>query len=289
MWVWTTLGGFAIVGFTLREMFHDLFHPTESGSLSDSIATALFALLRRRRSMLPLAGPIALATIITSWALLIVLGFSLVYWSWLSTNFQLTSGNNPEIDHGFPAAFYFSLEVMTTLGLGEFIPQPPWLRLIVGLHCLMGFGLVTASVSWIVLLYPALGRMRTLARRTAIVAAASEWSGVDAVSGDAQSMLSELALDLIRVRVDLVHFPIIYYFHSESRRAALSHAIPLLVAFADAGCRPDRPERVRLAAAALRIALDDLACLFAERFLDVDGEDPAAVFAAYRKHHLAID
>jgi len=137
-----------------------------------------------------------------------------------------------------------------------------------------------------VLLYPALGRVRTLARFTSILAMAEERTGVDVVSGDVQGLLGSLALDVIRTRVDLIHFPILYYFHSESHRASLSKSLPLLVRFAEQGSRPDSPERVRLSSATLRAALDDLAKLLGERFVREDPNDRDTVFRAYAEHHL---
>jgi hypothetical protein len=146
--------------------------------------------------------------------------------------------------------------------------------------------LVTASVSWIVLLYPALARMRRLARRASILARAEQKTGVDVVSGEAQYLLGDLALDVIRTRVDLIHFPIIYYFHSDSERSSLPDSLPYLVAFADAACKSETQDRVHLAGAVLREALYDLAKTLRERFLDTDAADAETVFRAYAEEHL---
>jgi len=161
---------------------------------------------------------------------------------------------------------YFSLQAVTTLGLGDVTPKTDWLRILVAFQALAGLALVTASVSWIVLLYPALARMRTLARRASILARAEQNTSVDVVSGDAQFLLGDLALDVIRTRVDLIHFPIIYYFYSDHARSSLAQSLPYLVRFAVQGSGPESSQRVRLASATLREALDDLAEVLAERF-----------------------
>jgi hypothetical protein len=147
--------------------------------------------------------------------------------------------------------------------------------------------LLTASVSWIVLLYPALARMRTLARRASILARAEQKTGVNVVSGEAQYLLGDLALDVIRTRVDLIHFPMIYYFHSDSERASLPDSLPYLAAFADAACKSETPDRVHLAGAVLREALNDLAKTLRERFLETDATDAETVFRTYAEEHLA--
>lgn len=95
--------------------------------------------------------------------------------------------------------FYFSLEVMTTLGLGDLIPTTDWLRILATGEALIGFSLVTASVSWIVLLYPALGRMRTLARRALILVNAEQSTGVQVISGDVERLLTPVTTETARV------------------------------------------------------------------------------------------
>ncbi len=126
------------------------------------------------------------------------------------------------MDRGFRTVLYFSLETLTTLGLGEITPRPGWTRWAVDAEALLGLSLFTASISWFVLLYPALGRLRTLARRASILARASETTGIDVVAGDVESMLADLTLDVIRTRVDFIHFPIIYYFHAGLRTRVLA-------------------------------------------------------------------
>src|SRR3954471_22125973 len=59
MWQrWMAVPGIVIIGFALREMFHDLFHPTAGGSLSNIVSTQSFNFFRRSRQWLPLAGPL---------------------------------------------------------------------------------------------------------------------------------------------------------------------------------------------------------------------------------------
>jgi hypothetical protein len=222
-----------------------------------------------------------------SWALLQALGFALVYWAVFPNDFRMTNGEHLRAEQGFWLMLYFSLQAMTTLGLGDLLPTTGWLRIVIAFQALTGFAFVTASVSWIVLLFPALARLRTLARRASILARAEKTTGVGVVSGDAQYLLGDLALDVVRTRVDLIHFPILYYFHSDTERSSLPQSLPYLVGFATAASKAECPDRVRLAAAALREALDDLAKTLGERFLDEDARDAEAVFRAYAEEHLA--
>lgn len=215
-----------MVGFALREVFQDLFHPARVGSLSDFVGRTLFRLLRRRSPTRSLAGPLSLVVVIFSWALLQAVGFALIYWAAFPSGFRLTQGGSAAAEQGFATMLYFSLQAITTLGFGDLLPNAVWLRLLVSFQALIGFALLTASVSWVVLLYPALGRLRTLARRASILAAAERETSINVVSGNAEFLLGELTLDVIRARVDLIHFPIIYYFHSDQRRASLANSLP---------------------------------------------------------------
>ncbi|MGA8027044.1 MAG: potassium channel family protein [Bryobacteraceae bacterium] len=284
--LWTAVPGVLIVAFALAEVFQDLFHPTLTGSLSDYVARTMFRLFRLRVSMLSLAGPLTIVVVIFSWAFLLSSGFALIYCASFPAGFRAFNGQQPAAGHTFWRMLFFSLQAMTTLGLGDLVPEADWLRILVTVEALLGFALVTASVSWIVLIYPALGRMRTLARRASILANTERETGIPIISGDAHVLLSDLALEVIRTRVDFIHFPMLYYFHADRRRSSLAQALPYLLRLAESSSSANGPERVRFASAMLRATLDDLASVLADRFLRARPTDTISVFRAYAKHHL---
>ena len=168
------------------------------------------------------------------------------------------------------------------------MPQSTLMRFIAGSEALIGFGLLTASLSSVVLLYPALSRMRLLALGVAYLAAAERRTGVAIAGGSADALLAGLARDVTNARIDLVHFPITYYFAFGERRASISYALPELARLAGEGLASGAPAPTRLAAAALDTALTDLATLLAERFLHMPATDRDAVFRAVARAH-AID
>jgi hypothetical protein len=286
---WPALAGVLVIAFALREVFKDLFQPSAAGDLSNSIGKALFRTARRFPSILPTMGPLSVLVVIFCWILLLTLGFGLVYWAGFPDNFHFSPAPEKADRGGFLTALYFSLETLTTLGLGEITPRPGWTRWAAVAEALLGLSLFTASISWFVLLYPALGRLRTLARHASILARAGESTGVDVIGKDAESMLAELANEVIRTRVDFVHFPVVYYFYSGSEHASLPRALKLLLEYSELGVKEGNTERVRFAAATLDAALDDLAKLLARNFLHMDPVDKKAVFQAYAKDHLASD
>jgi hypothetical protein len=283
-WLWTVLPGVCIVGWAFRETFQDLFHPTQSGSLSTYVGRTMFGLLRRWPSLLSMAGPLTLVIVILSWAFLQALGFALIDWFGYPSCFRI-QGEHPGGLQGFSVMFYFSLEILTTLGLGDVLPVATWLRLLCTFEALVGFSLVTASVSSLLLLFPALSRMRSLASRTQTLLKAQHSTGIDLISAGGDRLLTELALDVITARVDFIHFPIVYYFHAERMRSSLPHALPHLLRLADLGSRPDLPERVRLAAATLQTALHDLGQVLSIRFIHGDPDDTNNIFRVYAEKH----
>jgi hypothetical protein len=150
---------------------------------------------------------------------------------------------------------------------------------------LIGFGLLTASVSSVVLLYPALSRMRLLARGVAHLVAAERAIGISLLDTHSDLILANLARDVTHTRIDLMHFPVLYYFAPTEKDASVAHWMPQLVRLAHAGLSETLPNHVRFAAAALDAALDDLAAILAERFIAKKLPDRDAVFRAFAQDH----
>lgn len=276
--------GIVVVLFAFREMFEDLFHPSKSGAISDWLGRAIFRLFRRRRAVLPTAGPLTVLIVIFTWALLLVVGFALIYWAVFPGDFQLKTANRPTQLDGFWWCFYYSLETLTTLGLGDIEPNPNWLRILSGCQTLVGFSMVTASITWIVLLYPALSRARTLARKTHTLLEAEKVTGVPVVSCGMHLLVAGLAEEVIHTGVDLVHFPILFYFYSDDPRASIPHALFPLLELAKRGSEAGRDDLVRFASVALHDALRDLAEKVAER-LHLEERRPGAVFRDFMERH----
>src|SRR4051794_11236604 len=203
--VLTTCGGLLIIGGVVGEVFKDLFQPTERGALSDWIGRRLFNLLRRRRSLLPLAGPLAMVLVIGSWVLLLILGFALIYYARFPDQFQTGAGIEPQGSSRFLAASYFSFETLITLGYGDLVPRSTSMRFAATTESLLGFAILTASVSEIVLLYPALSRMRLLARAVSHTVAAERATGLLTAESGSDGALASFARDVTLVRIDLVH------------------------------------------------------------------------------------
>jgi hypothetical protein len=280
------VAGLALVAAILWEVFNDLFHPAGTGALSDWVGRGLFEVFKRAPRTLPLAGAAALVTVIALWVAGLVVGFGLMYQPAYPGAFRTSTGTVPTDSSSLIGSLYFSFETLITLGYGDIVPQSRLIRLLANIEGLVGFGLLTASVSSIVLLYPALSRMRLLARGVAHIVDAERESGILLAATGSEVMLSGLARDVTNARIDLVHFPLVYYFASEDPKAAVPTWVRELVRLARDASREDRPEPVRLAGYTLDRSLHEFAAILDARFLHTRSPNRDVIFQALAKDHL---
>lgn len=233
------------------------------------------------------AGPLSIVIVISCWACLVAAGFAFLYWARFPQAFHASTRESHEALGRFWAVLYFSLASLTTLASGDLVPQGSWIRIVAATESLIGMSIITASITWIVLIYPALGRMRALSRRASILIRAQRQTGIDLLSGNVDGLLGDLAASVIRVRIDFIHFPLIYYFHADTEGASLARSLTHLADLAERASRPGCPNAIRLSAAMLNDALSDMAGALAAKFVhDAYGQDPPAVFEAVRRDHL---
>lgn len=295
MTVFATLLGLVLIVLVLRDIFHTLFHPTGIGTFSSWGARILWRTIRstsrHRGELLPLAGPLALVTIIATWAGVLAAGWALIYWPHLPQGFVISPGLDPDKNDGFLDALYVSIVTLATLGYGEITPLTPWLRIIGPIEALVGFALITASISWILSVYPVLGRRRQLAREINLLRGAGPLPGAATIQdepGAFEGTLLSLAEQVIAIRGDLEQFPITYYFHPPNEESALSLALPKIVEIARAG-QKHGSAAVRVQSDLLLQAVGSLAAHVAQVFLDQhDGElgELDDVLTAYSTDHL---
>lgn len=290
MTVLATLLGVGLIFFALREVFQQLFIPNGGGSLSRVLMRAVWRVFRRvavrRPASLVLAGPCTLLTVIASWSVLLVVGWALIFWPRMPAEFLYASGLEDSGQGGFLEALYLSLVTLATLGFGDIVPTSGPLRILVPLEALIGFGLFTAAVSWLLSIYPALSRRQVLAHEVNLVRESEREVGsvLEELSADAADrLLVSLTSQLLTVQGDLVQFPVTYYFHNSDERFALPGVMPYLVRLAESAERGDRPPEVRLRARMLHAAIDDFSTTVASYFLDLPPSPTDAILAAYAR------
>lgn len=286
----STAAGVAMIGLAARDVFDALFHPEGRGTFARLISRGvwwLFRLPRPRPRLFALAGPLALIAVIATWAALLVTGWALIFWPQLPDGFRFDQGVT--VSGSLLEAFHISLVTLTTLGFGDVTPQTEVLRLIVPLEALLGFGLLSASISWLLLIYPVLSRRRSLAYEITLLREAEARDG-ESLHGlqpeDLEHLYGELTSRLVAAERDLVSFPISYYFAEEDPRFSLAASVPYLLELAHRGTGAEQPQRVRLRASLLQEAIEDLAATTSARFhRDRTGTTEEAL-QAYARDHL---
>ncbi len=291
-----TAAGVGLVVAALTDIFSTLWVPTGRGRLTRVVMSGTWRVLRRAsapaptRGVLDRAGPVAMITVIVVWSVLLVVGCALVYGPHLPGSFSYPPGADPRSRSVVVDALYVSAVGLATLGLGDIVPTAAWLRLVVPLQALLGFVLLTAVVSWVLQVYPALSRRRTLSMRLSQLERAA--GGDPGRAGDTSTraqLLHDLAADVAQVRVDLSQYAETYYYRDGTREAALPVALGwahALVVRAEAS-----PERdVRLAGDELLEAMQDLVALLRDYFGLVGDDVPQVLdsFAVDHRHRPAV-
>lgn len=291
MLVVSTVAGTLLVLVALRDIFATLFYPHGRGTLSLALIGGIWRTMRRlvrgNHALLSLAGPVAFIAVLAVWAALVVVGFALILWPHFPEDFVVSGGAGEAGD--LADALYLSLVNLTSLGYGDIVPTAAVLRFLGPLETLLGLGLLTASISWILLLYRVLSDYRSLSHEISLLSDAGAATGIGLAEIEpevAARILADLTSRTVALRDDLVHSPIAYYFHPRDARHALPVLLPKLIDAVDQCSQPDRAPALRFQAGMLRRALDDLLDTVAEDFLCTPTGDAAGALDAYRCDHM---
>ncbi|WP_436791912.1 potassium channel family protein [Yinghuangia sp. YIM S10712] len=275
--------GAVLVMAALRDVFHTLWHPTRRGGASRLImagAWRLAHLYPARQGLAQLVGPLAMVLVVALWASAIVVGWAVVYLPHMPEGFTFGAGLRPEEHTNLLDSVYLSVVTVTTLGFGDIAPQADWLRVAAPLEAMVGFALLTASVSWVLQIYPALVRRRSLALRLSMLRR-SQPAPHELTAAVSSTLLDAVAAEVARVRVDFTQYAEAYYFFDGEQDVSLAVMIDYAADLADQG-RAAPGADTRWSAASL--ALDDLAGVLDRQFLHTGG-DTAQIFAAYARDH----
>jgi hypothetical protein len=167
-------------------------------------------------------------------------------------------------------------------------PKSEWLGLIRGVEAIIGFGLLTASMSWLLSIYPVLEARRSLAQRASLLHNAEVENGIDLIQGggdQVQNWLIGLASDLASLRNQMSQFPITFYFYVGEPETALAGALPYLNQLAERAVAANSAV-LKLAGTALGGSVSEFSTSLAKEFLRVPTRDTNAIFRAYASEHL---
>lgn len=284
---WTLLGT-ALIAIALRDVFDVLFHPRGRGVVARRVVLGVSGATRRftprGHATRLLAGPIGYIAVVATWALLLAVGWALVFLPHLPEGFTFDPGLDPSEHSGFADALYVSLVNLTSLGYGDISPASSLLRLLGPIETMFGLGLLTASLSWLISIYSSISRRDSLAHEVHLAKEAEERLGEKLADGDPElleRLLASFTEQLIASRRDLIHFPIVHYFRTEDEERALSGLLPFLASLVEEASEDGRPHALRVRAEMLRMAIDDFAETLRVR-LRLPGESTDATLQHYR-------
>jgi hypothetical protein len=251
------------------------------------VSAAARRLPRRAGAVGLLAGPLSYIAVVATWTILLVLGWALIWMPQLPQGFSFDHGLNPAEHTGFLDALYLSLVNITSLGYGDIAPASAAMRVLGPVETLFGLGLLTASISWLISIYNAIGRRDSLSHEVHLAKQAEARLGEGLADADPallERMLASFTTQLIATRRDLIHFPITHYFRTEDEDRALSGLLPFLTSLAAEASEPRRPQALKVRAEMLRMAIDDFAATLRVR-LHIPGDTTGATLEHYQADH----
>lgn len=272
--------GLVIVAFTVTDVLITTLAVNRGGGpLTARVGGGLWqAILRRHRAnpshrLLSVAAVVIILVTIVLWALLVLIGWSLI--------FTASEAAVVNAQTGVPADFwsrvYFAGFSLITLGTGDYRPQGALWQLASVLAAANGFFLITLTITYLAPIVSAATQRREVASfiaslgRNPYELLHNAWNGKN-FSSLTQPFLS-LAPMLALYGQQHLAYPVLNYFHSRDRKTAATVSIAVLYEALVAlegvpkECRPDA-----LALKSLQLTLSD--------FLDT--LSPAFIEAAHR-------
>ena len=254
-------------------------------------ALAVYARIRQP-TVLTTAGVLIVLTVLLVWIVLVLAGWLAIFSSSDGAVRAASTGETGDlIDR-----MYFTGYTVFTLGLGDYVPGDGTWQLATVVATGSGLVLVTLSITYLVPVASAVVQRRQLSAQifslgesgTDIVARA--WNGSD--FGQLSQNLSILLAPLHSLRLQHLTYPVLHYFHSQSRHDAaavnlthLDHALGLLRHGVDTGVRPDTQTLDALSAALgeFLITMDGVHITAADRPV------PAADLSALARAGIQVD
>jgi hypothetical protein len=224
------IAGTLILLLLTRDVLITVFHPEGHGGpvhrVLNRAVWGTFRLVGRRRDgtlrrkLVSLAGPLIGVLTPTTWMVLVVSGFALIYYPWITELLVLPDG---EPGPAWAEAIVHSLDAASTLGSASGSAEHRALRGLAGLQALAGFATLSAAIAYIMAVYREVAAMQTLALEIHSRLADGETLGLDDERDrqELEQWLAHVARVLLNVRQAFAQYPILHYFRPHSDADAL--------------------------------------------------------------------
>ncbi|MET3723876.1 ion channel [Sphingomonas trueperi] len=217
---------------------------------------------RRRGTILSMAGPLIVVSLIGFWALGLTLGAALVIQPELGTAIRPSSGETPR---DFVTALLVAGNSLSIVGGGDYAPHSAGTRLLFLMNSLIGASVLSLVLSYLVQVYSGLRERNALALTIDLMTGGTGDAAVmlarlmpGGKMDDATSELANLARSLAATKEAHHFYPLLYYFRFEEPRYAVSRfsfVLLDLVTLIDTALDPHRYGALRGSAAVRSVAL----------------------------------
>lgn len=224
-WIWQTVGA-VLIFICLIDLYLTVLYPRSGKSLLSmqisKLLWKLFCLTSRilsktkQRSLLSYCGSTVLVVVAAFWITLLLIGFALIFLPALGTAIKASKGATPQ---NFTTALYYSGYCLTTLGMGDLVPQTSVYRLLTILEAALGFSIFTLTLTYFLSVYSSLTSRNTFAlslqHRTASKGNGLEMVvrlGADGNFIGARQEVEQIARDLLQLLESHHSYPVLHYF-----------------------------------------------------------------------------
>ncbi len=282
-WLFVLVGVLLIVAGIL-DVFLTVLHYDGFGFVSGRLYSGLFGVVRfvtrplprRYRALgLSMAAPLMVPVTITVWILLISFGYAFIFFAGMRTgHFSLAVGG---LEPNFVESLYFSGTAISTLGLGDVTPTSSLYQILAISEALVGFGILTLSISYVVGVYGVLQQLGVLAAGLHHQAQDTDdpWTilAPHFPGGEPRALeshLMELHRGLVELYEGLRRYPLVYYYHSRRAYRSLPYTFRMMGGMAGAlrwGLPADHPATRTPWLPTLITALSNIMTYVNERFV----------------------
>lgn len=204
-----------------------------SAPLTGRITTLVWKLMRgiineKKHKLLSLSGPVILVTTVSFWIILIILGWTLIFYADPFSIQNPTSKAYP----GFPGHVWYVTYVMFSVGNGDFTPQSDTWQLLSAMVAFGGMAMVTLAVTYILQVISAVVAKRSFASQVTSIGKGAEdfvisqWTGDS--FGDIELQLSSISTTLSTLSEQHMAYPILHYYHAANPDKANALALAIL-------------------------------------------------------------
>ncbi len=224
------LAGMLCIALVQFDIVATVLHPEIESPLSSRLQRltrrflgVIGGIIPRRRARMLLLNwslPMMVAGLIMLWLLLLALGFALIYYPWIGDD-RVFSSDQP-LEQTLLNALYYSGVTLATLGYGDIMPLATPLRVLAVIEALAGAVTISFAVAYVLAVYPALARTRTIAaaldgevagQSNALPMVRRYLTQNQRWGEELATRLREIGMELVALTQDHETHPVLYYAH----------------------------------------------------------------------------